>query len=143
MLLAIPSPVAAAYVTALLSLLFVLGMRMVVQGGVDYRKAMIAGISFWIGVGFQEQVIFADYLGEWWGSLLGNGMTAGGLTAIVLTVFMELTGPRSRRIETALDVEALPKVDSFPARNRIPARMECGRDATALFGRRGGAPEPH
>ena len=112
-LLAIPSPVAAAYVTALLSLLFVLGMRMVVQGGVDYRKAMIAGISFWIGVGFQEQVIFADYLGEWWGSLLGNGMTAGGLTAIVLTLFMELTGPRSRRIETVLDVEALPKVDGF------------------------------
>ena len=112
-LLAIPSPVAAAYVTALLSLLFVLGMRMVVQGGVDYRKAMIAGISFWIGVGFQEQVIFADYLGEWWGSLLGNGMTAGGLTAILLTLFMELTGPRSRRIETVLDVEALPKVDAF------------------------------
>ena len=52
-LLAIPSPVAAAYVTALLSLLFVLGMRMVVQGGVDYRKAIIAGISFWIGVGFR------------------------------------------------------------------------------------------
>ena len=112
-LLAIPSPVAAAYITALLSLLFVLGMRMVVQGGVDYRKAMIAGISFWIGVGFQEQVIFADYLGEWWGSLLGNGMTAGGLTAILLTLFMELTGPRSRRIETVLDVEALPKVDAF------------------------------
>ena len=112
-LLAIPSPVAAAYVTALLSLLFVLGMRMVVQGGVDYRKAMIAGISFWIGVGFQEQVIFADYLGEWWGSLLGNGMTAGGLTAILLTLFMELTGPRSRRIETALTVDALPKVDAF------------------------------
>ena len=127
-LLAIPSPVAAAYVTALLSLLFVLGMRMVVQGGVDYRKAMIAGISFWIGVGFQEQVIFADYLGEWWGSLLGNGMTAGGLTAIVLTVFMELTGPRSRRIETALDVEALPKVDSFL--REIASRRGWSADAT-------------
>ena len=127
-LLAIPSPVAAAYVTALLSLLFVLGMRMVVQGGVDYRKAMIAGISFWIGVGFQEQVIFADYLGEWWGSLLGNGMTAGGLTAILLTLFMELTGPRSRRIETVLDVEALPKVDAFL--REIASRRGWSADAT-------------
>ena len=112
-LLAIPSPVAAAYVTVLLSLLFVLGMRIVVQGGVDYRKATIAGTAFWVGVGFQNQVIFADHLGEWWGALLGNGMTAGGLTAIVLTLFMELTGPRSRRIETALDVEALPDVIAF------------------------------
>ena len=112
-LLAIPSPVVAAYVTVLLSLLFVLGMRIVVQGGVDYRKATIAGTAFWVGVGFQNQVIFADYLGEWWGSLLGNGMTAGGLTAIVLTLFMELTGPRSKRIETALTVEALPDVVAF------------------------------
>ena len=77
LLLAIPSPMAAAYVTVLLSLLFVLGMRIVVQGGVDYRKATIAGTAFWIGVGFQNQVIFADHLGEWWGALLGNGMTAG------------------------------------------------------------------
>ena len=113
LLLAIPSPVAAAYITVLLSLLFVLGMRMVVQGGVDYRKATIAGTAFWIGVGFQNQAIFADRLGEWWGALLGNGMTAGGLTAIALTLFMELMGPRSRRIETALTVEALPEVTGF------------------------------
>ena len=113
LLLAIPSPVVAAYATVLLSLLFVLGMRIVVQGGVDYRKATIAGVSFWVGVGFQHQVIFADHLGEWWGALLGNGMTAGGLTAIALTLFMELTGPRSRRIETALTVEALPQVIAF------------------------------
>ena len=113
LLLAIPSPVVAAYATVLLSLLFVLGMRIVVQGGVDYRKATIAGVAFWVGVGFQNQVIFADRLGEWWGALLGNGMTAGGLTAIGLTLFMELTGPRSRRIETALTVEALPEVTEF------------------------------
>ena len=113
LLLAIPSPVVAAYATVLLSLLFVLGMRIVVQGGVDYRKATIAGVSFWVGAGFQNQVVFADHLGEWWGALLGNGMTAGGLTAIGLTLFMELTRPRSRRIETALDVEALPEVTGF------------------------------
>ena len=118
LLLAIPSPVAAAYITVLLSLLFVLGMRIVVQAGVDYRKATIAGTAFWIGVGFQNQVIFADYLGEWWGALLGNGMTAGGLAAIVLTLFMELTGPRSRRIETALTVEALPEVTGFLRESR-------------------------
>ena len=113
LLLAIPSPVAAAYVTVLLALLFVLGMRIVVQGGVDYRKATITGVAFWIGAGFQSKVIFAEHLGEWWGGLLGNGMTAGGLTAILLTVFMELTGPRRKRMETVLGVEALPRVEAF------------------------------
>ena len=113
LLLAIPNPVVGAYVTVLLALLFVVGMRIIVQDGVDYRKAMIAGVAFWIGVGFQNQAIFADYLGEWWGALLGNGMTAGGLTAIFLTLFMELTAPRRQRIETALAVEALPEIVAF------------------------------
>ena len=113
LLLAIPNPVVGAYVTVLLALLFVVGMRIIVQDGVDYRKAMIAGIAFWIGVGFQDQAIFAEYLGEWWGALLGNGMTAGGLTAIFLTLFMELTAPRWQRIETALTVEALPEITAF------------------------------
>ena len=113
LLLAIPSPVAAAYVTVLLALFFVLGMRIVVQGGVDYRKATIAGVAFWIGAGFQNKMIFAEHLGEWWGGLLGNGMTAGGLTAILLTVFMELTGPRRKRMETVLGVEALPELEAF------------------------------
>ena len=40
-------------------------------------------------------------------------MTAGGLTAILLTVFMELTGPRRKRMETVLGVEALPRVETF------------------------------
>ena len=47
--LAIPGPVAAAYITVLLGLLFVVGMRIIVQDGVDYRKGLIAGVSFWIG----------------------------------------------------------------------------------------------
>ena len=113
LLLAIPNPVVGAYVTVLLALLFVVGMRIIVQDGVDYRKAMIAGVAFWIGVGFQDQAIFAEYLGEWWGALLGNGMTAGGLTAIFLTLFMELTAPRRQRIETALAVEVLPEIVAF------------------------------
>ena len=127
LLLAIPSPVVAAYATVLLALLFVLGMRIVVQGGVDYRKATIAGVAFWVGAGFQNQVIFADRLGEWWGALLGNGMTAGGLTAIVLTLFMELTGPRSRRIEATLGVEALPEVTGFL--REFASRRGWGEDA--------------
>ena len=113
LLLAVPGPVVAAYLLALLAMLFVLGMRMVVRDDMDYRKAFIVGVSFWVGVGFQNQVIFADHLGPWWGTLLGNGMASGGITALVLNLFVELTGPRRRRIETDLDLEALPRIDGF------------------------------
>ncbi len=112
-LLAIPAPVAAAYITVLLAMLFVLGMRMIVRDGADARKAVIVGVSFWIGVGFQNQVIFADQLGGFWGTLLGNGMTTGGLTAMVLTGFLNFTSSRSRRIRTGLDADAVPRVVAF------------------------------
>ena len=113
-LIAIPSPVAAAYIAFLIGILFVQGMRIVVQDGVDHRKAAIVGLSFWIGVGFQNQLIFADLLGNGFiGVLLGNGMTSGALAAISMMVFMEVTSPRRRRLQVALGMNALPTIDEF------------------------------
>ena len=113
LLLAIPGPVVAAYLLVLLALLFVQGMKLVVQDGVDYRKSIIAGLAFWIGLGFQNQLIFAEQLGETWGGLLGNGMTAGGLTAMVLTLFVELTAARRWRLDGSLDAKVLPEIDAL------------------------------
>lgn len=113
LLLAIPGPVVASYLLVLLALLFIQGMKLVVQDGVDYRKSIIAGLAFWIGLGFQNQLIFAEQLGETWGGLLGNGMTAGGLTAIVLTLFVELTAARRRRLDVPLDAKVLPEIDAL------------------------------
>ena len=115
LLLAIPGPVAAAYIMVLLAMLFVLGMKIVVQDGVDYKKGAIVGVSFWIGVGFQHELIFADRLGEWWGSLLGNGMTAGGLAAVILSLALDLSGGKRVRMEAELNVAALPNIRAFLA----------------------------
>ena len=113
--LAIPGPVAASYVTVLLAMLFVLGMKIVVQDGIDYRKGLVAGVAFWAGVGFQNGLIFPEILSEFAGGLLENGMTAGGLVAILMTLFMEFTTPRRGRIQVAADVAALPKIREFLA----------------------------
>ena len=40
-------------------------------------------------------------------------MTAGGLTAILMTLFVELTGPRRRRLKAVCDVSALPAIRKF------------------------------
>ncbi len=113
LLIAIPNPVGAAYITVLICLLFVQGMKMVVQDGLTHRKAAVVGLSFWLGVGFQNKVIFGDMLSGMWGTLLGNGMTAGCITAILLTAFMELTAPRRRRLETELALASTPRIDKF------------------------------
>ena len=114
LLIAIPGPVAGAYVLVLIVLLFVQGMKIVVQDGVDHRKAMVAGLAFWLGVGFQNQLIFADLLGDGFlGILLGNGMTAGAIAAVIMMVFLELTGPRRRRLRVDMDDQTLSKLGVF------------------------------
>ena len=135
-LLAIPGPVAAAYITVLLAMLFVIGMRIVVQDGIDYRKGVVAGVAFWIGAGFQNGAIFPEYFNDFAGGLLQNGMTAGGLAAILMTLFLELTQPRRRRMETECDLSALPRIQEFlksfaadngwaqAMRNRLDAAVE-------------------
>ena len=119
--LAIPGPVTAAYVTVLLAMLFVLGMKIVVQDGVDYRKGLVAGVAFWVGVGFQNGMIFPEYFAGFAGGIMQNGMTVGGLVAILMALFVELTGPRRSRVEMGLDFSALPKIreflDAFASRN--------------------------
>ncbi|MDE0005561.1 MAG: purine/pyrimidine permease [Rhodospirillaceae bacterium] len=112
-LLTIPNPVVAAYAILFIGLLFVQGMKIALQDGVDYRKATIIGLAFWIGTGFQNQAIFADQLGFELGTLLGNGMTAGSIVALVLTMFVELTSARRRRLKTDLDMASLPQIDEF------------------------------
>ena len=114
LLIAIPAPVAAAYITVLIGMLFVQGMKIVIQDGVDHRKAVVAGVSFWLGTGFQNGWIFSDMLGDGFLSvLLGNGMTSGAMVAVAMMAFLELTGPRRKRMRTVLDMEALPKLMDF------------------------------
>ena len=113
--LAIPGPVVSAYLVVLMATLFVLGMKMVVQGGIDYRKGLIAGVAFWAGVGFQNGAIYPEFTQDFAGGLLRSGVTAGGLVAILLTLFTEVTKPRPRRIRTAFDVSALLRIRSFLA----------------------------
>ena len=113
LLLIIPGPVAGVYFVILMALLFVAGARTVFRDGFDIRNATIAGLAFWIGMGAQNQAIFADHLRGAWSVLFSSGMTVGAFTAILLTLFMELTSPRRRRLEVELKVSALPKIDAL------------------------------
>ena len=113
LVLAIPGAVAGAYVTVLMALTFVRGMTEIVQGGIDHRKGLVAGVAFWVGAGCQNGMIFPGFLSDVAGGLLQNGMTAGGLVAILMTLFLEMTAPRRSRIEVDLDLAVLPKIREF------------------------------
>ena len=135
LILAIPGPVIAAYFAIMLATLFVVGIKIVFQDGIDYRNGMIVGIAFLVGVGFQSGLIFPEYTSEFAGGFLRNGMNAGGFTAIILTLFVELTEPRRSRIEMTFDFSALPKIrdflSAFASRNSWDTAMANRLDAAA------------
>jgi len=112
--MAIPNPVVAAYFMVVMAILFVMGMRILFQDGLDYRKGFVVGLAFWLGVAFQLDWIFPeDYFQGALSKLLGNAMTVGGLSVIVLMLFVDLTRARRGRIRTALNAAASPQLDTF------------------------------
>ena len=113
LLLAIPGPVAAACITVLLALIFMRGMTEVVHGGIDHRNLLIAGGAFWVGVGCHAGVIFPEQLSIFAGGLLQNGITVGGLVAVLMNLFLEATAPRPSRLVVKLDATGLSRLREF------------------------------
>ena len=150
--LAVPGPVYAAYLVVLLALIFVRGMAEVVQGGIDHHKGLIAGLGFWAGVGCQNGMIFPEYLAGVAGGLLANGITVGGLVAVLMTLFLEVTAPRVDRLEVAADVSVLPRIREFIGRfaarsgwdSGMVERLEAASEETllTLVGEDGGGGQP-
>ena len=126
LIVAMPGPVVAAYFVVIVALIFVFGMRILLQDGLDHRKGLIVGVAFWIGFAFQLDWIYPEYWQGAWGELLGNGMTVGGFAVILLTLFGEVTRGRRRRLKTRLTAETWPEVDAFLV--RFAARKGWGGD---------------
>ncbi|MDE2983016.1 MAG: hypothetical protein OXU74_17635 [Gemmatimonadota bacterium] len=115
LLVAIPGPVVAAYYVIIVAVIFVFGMKILLSEGLDHRKGLVVGVAFWLGIAFQFDWVYPEYLQGAWGELLGNGMTVGGLTVILLTMVGEITGRGQSRLKTRLTTETWPQVDAFLA----------------------------
>ncbi|MDE0284479.1 MAG: hypothetical protein OXN26_08035 [Gammaproteobacteria bacterium] len=127
-IIAIPGPVAAAYLIVVFALIFVFGMEILLHDGLDYRKSLVVGISFWMGTAFQLDWVFPEYFQGAWSDLLANGMTVGGFTVMLLTLFSEAAGSRRRRIKISLNPGAHAKLDSFLS--EFAARRKWNEDMT-------------
>ena len=111
--LAMPDAVSGGFLIVLLAMLFLIGIKVLLQDGLDYRKSLIAGIAFWLGVGFQNDMIFPAQVSAFAGGLFANGVLSGGLAAILMTLFVQLTESRRSRMEAEFDTAALSKIREF------------------------------
>jgi xanthine permease XanP len=113
LLMAVPGPVVGAYIMILLILLFLHGLRLIAEEGLDFENGMVVCVAFWLAVGFQDQVIFHDFLPQWARGLLDNGMTAGGIIAITLMALVRLRRGKTRQIELPARIGAMRDLQTF------------------------------
>ncbi len=119
LLQAIPGPVMGAFIVVLLVLLFAHGIRLILSNGLSFDNGIVFGLAFWVGVGFQNQQIFTEFLPPVALQILGNGMTAGGITAILLSWLVSLKSRRAWRISVPLAAESLADLHAFARANAL------------------------
>ncbi len=113
LVLAIPGPVVAVYLLVLLAVLFVLGLRIMARSGLDHRNTLVCGVSFWVGFGFQNQMIYPEWASGFAGGILQNGMISGGLAAMILSMAAGAAGSRRSRLDAKLDAGAVGSIQRF------------------------------
>ena len=131
-LVAIPSPVVSAVYVIIFGMLFVEGAKTVFTGQVDQKKAAITGVSMVLGLsagalgGLFEGVII---------HLAGHTIVIGGMAAIAMTMFTEVSSFRARKLHMDLSQSSLPAVDAFLSRFADRhAWTEEGKDRLRLVG---------
>ena len=127
-IVAVPGPVAAAYLAVVIGLLGMFGIKILAAEGLDYRKSLIVGTGFWVGLACQFDLLLPEHMTGFVGELFGNGMTAGGVTVVLLSMVLGLTTPRPARIRIEFDDGALASVDEFMT--GFAARIKAGDDMT-------------
>ena len=136
----IPGPVMTGYLILVTGTLFVEGARTVIQTERDRQKLTVAGISYWIAAAFQFGLFALPNLGPVWSALLKSGVTTGGITVIVMILFLELTSPRRMRFQAPLHVDSLPELNAFVAKfaarkgwgPQMVSRLEAAAEETLL-----------
>lgn len=113
LLQAVPGPVSGVFIFFLTVLLFVHGIRLVASDGFSLDNAVVFGVAFWAGIGFQGQQIFHPLMPETLAQLLNNGMTSGGIVALVLSFLVSLKRGRGHAITVPSTTTALTRASEF------------------------------
>ena len=112
----IPAPVMTGYLMLVTGSLLVDGTSLVIQNEPNRQKVVVAGICFWIGASFHFNLFYLPDFGRVWDTLFKSAITTGGLAAVLMVIYLELTSPRRMRFQSSLHIDSLPDLNEFMAR---------------------------
>jgi len=82
----LPPPVLGGLALLMFGLVAVAGVRLLVSAGLGQREGVIVALSLGIGLGLPTQPALLASLPGWLHALLESGISAGGLTALLLNL---------------------------------------------------------
>jgi len=82
----LPPPVLGGLALMMFGLVAVAGVRLLLSAGLGQREGVIVALSLGMGLGLPTQPGLLASLPAWLHSLLESGISAGGLTALLLTL---------------------------------------------------------
>ncbi|WP_019595025.1 uracil-xanthine permease family protein [Thioalkalivibrio sp. ALM2T] len=113
LMISLPGPVFGAFLLILLALLFVAGIRLCAQDGLNYQSGLIIGVAFSTGFIFQNQLFFHHLIPEALSPFLNNGVSTGGTVAVALSMIFNLRPRPHRRATFEPEADSLPQVHAM------------------------------
>ena len=109
-IVAIPSQVVGAVYIIIFGMLFIEGARTAFAGQFDQKKATITGVSMVMGL---SAGVLSGFFEGTPSHLVGNSIVIGGMMAVGMTAFTELSGLRAKKLRIDLSESSLPAIDGF------------------------------
>jgi len=101
----LPSPVFGGFLMGMAAMMFPSGLELVFAHGINHRSGLLVGISLCIGMLAETGLFFPHLFPPSIAVFLANGVAAGGLTAIILSLLFRLTEKQvyATELEASLD----------------------------------------
>jgi NCS2 family nucleobase:cation symporter-2/xanthine permease XanP len=85
---AMPPAVLGGMALLLFGLVSVSGLRLIVAGHLSHRDGLIVALALGVGLGAPSQTEWLSHMPAFFRGLLDSGVSAGGITAIVLNLLL-------------------------------------------------------
>ncbi len=112
----LPAPAIGGITFVSMLLLFFMGMRVVVDAGIDGRSAIIVSLAFWGGFAAEQDLFFPGLMPEAAEPILGNAISTGSVIAVSISLLFHMLPRRRQRWRGPANADSLAEITGFAQR---------------------------
>ncbi|MGI9229196.1 MAG: uracil-xanthine permease family protein [Gammaproteobacteria bacterium] len=112
-ILGIPPASLGAATFFLMCILFYEGLKLVISDVQNFKTTVVVSLSFWTGVAAENDLLFPHLFSDRINLILSNGITTGGMCALILTLISLIRFKRPLKLRVAKQPQSLDLVFDF------------------------------